>query len=230
MLKKSLISILAVLIILGMVGGSFAYFTDTDTSSGNTFTAGMMGLEIKDDSTFDPDPWGDGVDQTWVMDLMVPGESMVTNYIALREIGTVPGDHVEISFANTIDEQTTPPGLNPVESDTNPVSVAGDLAEWLEVTSMLFSGVDVKWQITGPGFTPGWDFNGNGWLDLDDLANSPAITAVNSPLDDLPPPHLTGGEGSLHMTVMFHAGATSDIQGDILTTVVSLILNQHESQ
>jgi predicted ribosomally synthesized peptide with SipW-like signal peptide len=212
-----------------MVGGSFAYFTDTDTSSGNTFTAGVMDLEIKDNSTWDPDPWGDGVDQTWVMDLMVPGESMVTNCITLREIGTVPADHVEISFFNTIDEQTIAPGLNPVESDTNPNSVAGDLAEWLWVKSMQYAGVDLEWKITG-GSTTGWDFNGNGWLDLDDLANSPAVTAINGPLDDLPPPHLTGGEGSLHMTIMFRAGATDDIQGDILTTVVSLILNQHASQ
>jgi hypothetical protein len=213
-----------------MVGGSFAYFTDTDTSFGNTFTAGMMGLEIRDNGTYDSDPWGDGVDKTWVMDLMVPGESQVTNFIGLREIGTVPGDHVEISFANTIDEQTAPPGLNPVESDTNPNSAAGDLAEWLEVTSMLFCDVNLEWEITGPDLTPGWDFNGNGWLDLDDLANSPEINAVNGPLDNLPPPHLIGGEGSLHMTVKFHVGATNDIQGDILTTVVSLTLNQHASQ
>jgi predicted ribosomally synthesized peptide with SipW-like signal peptide len=227
--KKSLISIMAVAMCLGIVGSSYAYFTDVETSLGNTFIAGTLGLEIKDNSTWDPDPWGHGVDQTWLMDLMVPGESWVTNYIALRETGTIPADHVEISFTSTIDEQTNPPGLNPMESDTNPDSVAGDLAKWLEVTSMLFSGVDLKCKITG-GSTPGWDFNGNGWLDLDDLANSPAIAGVNGPLDNLDPPHLTGGEGSLHVTVMFHAGATNDIQGDTLTTTVTFTLNQDVSQ
>jgi len=218
------------MIVLGTIGESFAYFTDVESSTGNTFTAGTLGLEIRDNSTWDPDPWGDGVDQTWRLDLMVPGQSSVTNYVALRETGNVLGDHVEISFANTIDEQTDPPGVNPVESDSNPISVAADLAQWLEVTSMLFSGIDVKWQITGPGFTPGWDYNGNGWLDLDDLMNSPSIKAIGGPLDNLPPPNLTGGEGSLHMTIMFHAGATSDIQGDKLTTVVSFILNQRPGQ
>ena len=228
--KKLLFSLMAVALCSGMVGSSFAYFTDVETSTGNTFTAGTLGLEIKDDSTWDPDPWGDGVDQTWKMDLMEPGVSFVTNYVAMREVGSIPGDHIEISFSSTIDEQTDPPGFNPVETDSNPVSETEDLAKWLEVMSMLYSSNDLKWEITGPGFTPGWDINGNGWLDLDDLARSPAIIADHGPLDDLNPPHLTGGEASFHMTVMFHAEATNDIQGDILTTIVSFTLNQHSSQ
>jgi spore coat-associated protein N len=225
--KKLLISVLATMLMLGMIGGAFAYFTDVETSTGNTFTAGTMDLEIKDDSTSDPDPWGNGVDKTWVMENMIPGISTVTNYIALRNIGDVAEDHVEISFSNTIDEETGPPGVNPVESDDNPASQARDLAKWLQVTSMLYSGTDLKAAIET---APGYDVNGNGWLDLDDLARSPGITADHGPLDDLSPPRLTGGEASLHMTVKLNAGASNDVQGDVLTTTVTLTLNQDASQ
>jgi hypothetical protein len=189
-----------------------------------------VGLEIKDNSSWDPDPWGNGVDQTWKMDNMQPGITYVTNYVALKETGSIPGHHVEIRFSNAIDEQTDPPGFNPIDADTNPSSEPSDLAEWLEVSSMLFSGNDLKLEITGPGLTPNWDVNGNGWLDLDDLVRSTAVSADHGPLDDLPPPNLTGGEGSLHMTIMFRAEATNDIQGDVLTTIVDFVLNQNASQ
>jgi spore coat-associated protein N len=218
---------MAVVVSLGMVGSSLAYFSDVETSTGNTYTAGTLDLEIKDDSTFDPDPWGNGVDKTWVMENMIPGVSTVTNYIALRNVGSINEDHVEISFSNTIDEETDPPGLNPVESDSNPTSQARDLAKWLQVTSMLYSGVDLKTVIEA---IPGYDVNGNGWLDLDDLSRSPVIIVDHGPLDDLTPPRLTGGEASLHMTVKLNAGASNDVQGDVLTTTVTLTLNQDVSQ
>jgi spore coat-associated protein N len=226
-LKKLLISLIAVIVCAGMVGSTLAYFTDVETSTGNTFTAGTLDLQIKDNSMWDPDPWGDGVDQTWVMANMIPGVSTVTNYVALRNTGSIAEDHVEISFDNAIDEQTAPPGSNPVESDSNPASEARDLAEWLQVTSMLYSGIDLKTVIEA---TPGYDVNSNGWLDLDDLARSPAIIADGGPLDNLTPPRLTGGEASLHMTVKFNAGATNDIQGDTLITTVYFTLNQVASQ
>ena len=226
-MKKLLFSLVAVVLCIGMVGSSLAYFTDVETSTGNTFTAGTLDLEIKDDSTLDPDPWGNGVDKTWVMDNMIPGVSTVTNYIVLRNVGSIAEDHVEISFSNTIDEETDPPGTNAVESDNNPTSQAKDLAKWLQVTSMQYSGTDLKSAIEAAS---GYDVNGNGWLDLDDLARSPDIIADQGPLDDLTPPRLTGGEASLHMTVKLNAGASNDIQGDVLTTTVALTLNQEASQ
>jgi hypothetical protein len=140
-------------------------------------------LEIRDHSQTDPDDWGNGVDKTWVMSNMVPGVSWVADYIGLRNVGSVPENHVEISFSNTIDEETDPPGVNPVESDSNPMSVASDLAKWLQVMTMVFTDIDLKMVIEG---TPGYDVNGNGWLDLDDLARSPAIIAEGGPLDNLP--------------------------------------------
>jgi predicted ribosomally synthesized peptide with SipW-like signal peptide len=205
-----------------MMGGAFAYFQDTETSGVNTFKAGTFDLQIKDNGTWDPDDWGDGVDLTWVMDNMVPGGDSVTNHVFLRNVGSIPGNHVEISFSHVIDEDT-----NPVDSDTDPDSLPEDLAKWLQIESMTYATSNLKTNIMS---TSGWDVNGNGWLDLDDVASSPSVIAEHGPLDDLVPPDITGGEASFSMSLLFRPEATNDIQGDILITTVAFTLNQHSSQ
>lgn len=49
-MKKILFSVMAVVLCLGLMGGAFAYFSDTETSSGNTFTAGTIDLEMNDEN------------------------------------------------------------------------------------------------------------------------------------------------------------------------------------
>ncbi len=46
-MKKILFSLMTVALVVGLVGaGAFAYFSDTETSAGNTFTAGTLDLEV----------------------------------------------------------------------------------------------------------------------------------------------------------------------------------------
>ncbi len=46
-MKKILISLLSLILVIGLVGlGAFAYFSDTETSSGNVFTAGTLDLRV----------------------------------------------------------------------------------------------------------------------------------------------------------------------------------------
>ena len=46
-MKKILISLMAIALVIGLVGaGSFALFNDTETSTGNTFTAGTLDLNL----------------------------------------------------------------------------------------------------------------------------------------------------------------------------------------
>jgi spore coat-associated protein N len=220
--KRLLLSLIAAAVSVGIVGSSLAYFTDVETSTGNTFTAGTLDLQIRDNGIIDPDPWGNGVDLTWVMNNMVPGGNSVTNHVFLRNVGSIPGDHVEISFSNDIDETT-----NPVDSDTNPASEPEDLAKWLEIDAMTYAIYNLKTNVKN---TPGWDVNGNGWLDLDDVARSPNVIAEHGPLDDLVSPNDVGGEASFSMSLLFRPEASNDIQGDILITTVSFTLNQDASQ
>ena len=46
-MKKILISLMAIALVIGLVGaGAFAYFSDTETSTDNTFTAGTLNLKV----------------------------------------------------------------------------------------------------------------------------------------------------------------------------------------
>jgi len=50
-MKKILFSLVISVACLGLIGGALAYFTDTETSEGNTFTAGTLTL-LLDDNPF----------------------------------------------------------------------------------------------------------------------------------------------------------------------------------
>lgn len=212
--KRVLMSVLIIAVAICLVAAAtMAYFSDTETSSGNTFAAGTLDLKVADDN----EGYGDGVTATWVMSNMMPGVSSVTNTMSLQNSGSIAADHLEIAFSHQIDEVT-----NPVESDTNPNSLPGDMAKWLEIISSTYNGVNLMTTLT--------DANGNGWLDLEDVTLSPN-TDVGGPLDDLPAPLANNvGTRSFAMSLFFRPEATNDIQGDILITTVTFILNQHASQ
>ena len=207
---KSLIVIGAVLTALG--AGTLAWFSDTETSSGNTFTAGTLDLKVNDWN----EGFGDGVSATWTMSNMTPGVTTVGPFsVSLQNSGSIAANHVEISFSHSIDEAT-----NPVESDTNQASTPGEMARWIEITSMTCNGGDFEDNYT--------DANGNGFFDLEDVTMSP-YTNVGGPLDNLLAP-IGAGTVAFTMALKFNAGATNDIQGDILTTTVIFTLNQDSSQ
>ncbi len=49
-MKKILVSLMAIALVIGLVGaGAFAYFSDVETSTGNTFTAGTLDLTAGSD-------------------------------------------------------------------------------------------------------------------------------------------------------------------------------------
>ncbi len=214
-MRKLLLSMLAIFLVIGLVGGgTFAWLQDTETSTGNTFTAGTLDLTLGD---ADEGPGADGVTATWTMSNMVPGVTTVGPLsVNLQNSGTVAANHVEISFSHSIDD------LPDVESDTNKSSTSGEMARWIEITSMTYNGIDFKATYI--------DANGNGFFDLEDVT-LPPYTNVGGPLDNLVPPLPNNvGLRSFAMALKFNAGATNDIQGDTLTTTVTFTLNQDSSQ
>lgn len=216
-MRRILFAALAlVLAIGGLVGaGTLAYFSDTATSSGNSFTAGNLDLKVSDAN----EGFGDGVSATWVMSNMTPGVTTVGPLsVNLQNSGSLAANHVQISFSHSIDEAS-----NPVESDTNPASTAGQMAKWIEIVSMTYNGTNFL-------TLPYTDANINGFFDLEDLTLSP-YTDVGGPLDNLVvPAPLGAGTRTFTMALKFNAGATNDIQGDTLTTVVTFALNQDSAQ
>ena len=212
-MRKLLLSLLALILVIGLVGtGTFAWFQDTETSSGNTIAAGTLDLKVSDWN----EGFGNGVSVTWTMSNMEPGVTTVGPFsVLLQNSGSVAANHVEVGLSHSIDEAS-----NPVESDTNPASTPGEMARWIEITTMTYDGVDFKATYI--------DANSNGFFDLEDVT-LPPYTNVGGPLDNLLAP-VGAGTRTFMMALKFNVGATNDIQGDILTTTAILTLNQDASQ
>lgn len=84
-MNRLLASLLMIGIVTGMAGaGTWAYFTDTETSEGNTFMAGTLDLTV--DGGEYPDV---GVKVT--LEDMAPGDENVVDPIVLENIGSIDG-------------------------------------------------------------------------------------------------------------------------------------------
>ena len=244
-MKKLLLSILATFLVIGLVGaGTFAWFQDTETSSGNTFQAGTMDLEIRDFTGTEAGTWKNGVTATWTLSGMEPGVSETgIQQIELQNVGSIAADHLEIWCTYTVND-------NPdVESDTdkNTSSHPSQFARYMQITYMrymnglwyydLLTGQkykkvanewvadgdpQAKWQVEDKA---GVDEKGNaipadGIITLFDLNQDP--------LDDLTPPD--GGNTQFEMRLKLHSSADNGIQGDTLNLTMIFTLNQDSSQ
>jgi len=214
--------------------GTFAYFSDTETSSGNTFAAGTFDLKIRDGGQF----WGDGITVAeWTMSNMVPGVSEDTGMIGIRNDGSITPDHVKIEVSYTCTEG--PPTGDMDTVNQNLAENWDQFAKYLEIIYLKY--YDQNWYIQyqngiwstvgnppqPAGYTPtDWqitDGDGDGWISLKDFKNDP--------LDNLPPPGTnTLSPTWFEMTVKFHGDAPNALQGDTLTLTVIFTLNQHSSQ
>ena len=78
-MKKLLFAIMACALCLGLVGGAFAYFTDTATSETNSFTAGTLSIEDGGITSFDFDVGN-----------MAPGDVTDEQVIIIENDGSLP--------------------------------------------------------------------------------------------------------------------------------------------
>jgi spore coat-associated protein N len=128
MKRKMLLSI----IIIGVVGalistGVFAYFSDTESSTDNTFTAGTLNLQV---GSTDP------VTETITVSDTYGGDSGSYDWL-LKNDGSIAGS-LDITFANIVDAEN---GVNePEEADPDEDGTVaspgtdGELAEVLSLT------------------------------------------------------------------------------------------------
>ena len=87
-MKKILGLTIAALLVMGLIGGgTWAYFTDVETSTGNVFTAGTLNLTA--------DVTGGGA----VQGTVTPGDDGVNEYITLANLK--PGDSGTVTFTCT---------------------------------------------------------------------------------------------------------------------------------
>ena len=142
-----------------VIGATFAFFSDEETSSDNVFASGTLDLKLSDDT---PETDQDGVSASFGGTDLAPGDS-VSGQLRLKNAGTVNGDHAEIAVVNTNSDLTNP------------------LDEVLEITTLDYDSSSVLGQLS--------DNNSNGWIDLDDLEalglDNLSLTDLNTnhPLD-----------------------------------------------
>ena len=233
-MKKFLMLAMAVVLALGMMGGAFAYFTDVETSTGNTFTAGTFDMKIKESGS---GVWEDGINiPVWHMEGMEPGVSYDYGAIDLKEYSSIVADHLEITCSYTAAEGDPTGDMDLVDQD-NPATW-DDFAKYMIITNLVYK--DSTWQIVydgtswgtlgvppyPPGYSPG------DWV-VDDTTDGVFGVSLadlkNDPLDNLPPP-----EGLLEpefdMTLIFSTDAGNGLQGDTLDLTMIFTLNQDASQ
>lgn len=99
-MKRILIGVAAVVLVFAMLGvGSFAYFSDTGSSSGNTFTAGTLDLKLANTGG----SWDDNVSSTWMSPAgWAPGDKLTAD-INLKNTGSV-GARIVYGDFNTLTE------------------------------------------------------------------------------------------------------------------------------
>lgn len=131
-MRKTYVSLLVIGLAAVLVGaGSFAYFSDTESSVGNTFTAGTLDLEVMNGAG----AWinGTNVDLGWseACNNLKPGDTRGFD-VPVRNIGTVSGVP---SFK--FDITTNSPGTNP---EPEGLPDAANLADAIYVEFLCLHG------------------------------------------------------------------------------------------
>jgi spore coat-associated protein N len=150
--KRILGLAIAFMLLIGMAGiGTWAYFSDVETSTGNTMAAGTLDLKTDD---------VDGVTGTITLANMKPGDSTSGN-ITLKNSGSVDGATLDIVFSYG-------------ESDGSPNVVdmdADDTAAMIEVTTLDYDSSSLLGGIS--------DGNDNFYTDIEDLKNATTLTDLS---------------------------------------------------
>jgi len=125
--KKIALSLLSIVSALAIVGGAtFAFFSDSGTSTQNVFSSGTLDLKLSDDT---PEIIQDDVTASFGASDLAPGDCTEAQELRLRNSGTVNGNHVDITASN---------------SD-------GTFAAFLRIDSLTYDSVDVTGNITENG-------------------------------------------------------------------------------
>jgi len=221
--KKILASIVIIAVASMLLGaGTYSYFSDTETSSGNTFQAGTgPDLKLSHSSL---GPWTDRVTGTWTLSDMKPGHETPLASVYFKNFGSVPSNTMTITCEYSVDEET-----NPVESDTDPYTNEhpDEMAKYMVITYMYYRDDNININcLTGEddGYPPNENWRVND-TDLDEritLYDLKMDPLVNLPSPDTQPLSIT----QLDMRIKFDENAGDDFQGDIFDLTMIFTLNQ----
>jgi len=128
------------------IGATTAYFSDTETSSANTFTAGTLDLQVDNQV---------GVVKTFTLAGMKPGDTFGRNYFRLKNVGSLPGVP-QICLKNARNVESI--GSTEYESDGEPGELGANIelivdtnGHWLMTSGQKFNTfIDRCWTPSNP--------------------------------------------------------------------------------
>jgi spore coat-associated protein N len=209
-MKKILGLSIAALLVIGLVaGGTWAYFSDTEASTGNTFTAGTLNLKLTDSNETDQD----GVTASFSGTNLAPGSVVGPSTITLKNTGTLTADHVDIKFGVAYTNVVLPAELG----------TDATAANWLEVTGLSYASADLL-AISAGAFT-------NAAIEAADNAGNNDQKITLNELNDvivqaLAAPAADSGTENFIITVTIPTSTGNGPQGDTVTVTVTFGLYQ----
>ena len=130
--KKILISLSIIGVVAAIaIGGTIAYYNDTETSNGNTFTAGTLNLQVDND---------DPITRFYSAEDIKPGYEDKDVW-ELKNTGSLDG-YLHITFSNLVDDDVScpEPEQNEGGDTTCGAGQDGELAENLDILIYLDDG------------------------------------------------------------------------------------------
>ena len=203
-MKKILGLTVVALLIMGLVGGgTWAYFSDVETSTGNVFTAGTLDLEVDSEN-----PWAS---TPITVPAMAPGAAAAPVDIICENVGTLTGD-LYMKITNVADTGGT-------ETYAAGAPISGNVTSEPEAVAEITIGNrvdDISTQIT-----------------LSCKVDAVAVVALNDVLLSAVPgtwteikADLAPGSITLSLGGSLGSGASNEYQGDVSTFDIELYLAQ----
>ncbi|WP_297513651.1 SipW-dependent-type signal peptide-containing protein [Thermococcus sp.] len=143
-MKSGILALLVVGVVLfGLGAGTWAYFDDTESSTGNYITADILNLKVSHDNS----TWYDGTDVPSSIDfgMVYPGWSGSDNVYVMNE-GGLPGE-VYLYLNYSLDENINP------ESETNGGQTLADVI-YVKIyynDALVWEGYLKDWTYDDPG-------------------------------------------------------------------------------
>lgn len=234
--------------------GTFAYFQDSETSSGNSVTAGYVNLKLHNGGggvTFSIGPLTPDAIQT-----SGDYDQDVKKTIDLENPGSLRLDHVDVTFSNdTIEDNDGDPGTgynsgpNSDPTQSHPESSEPAMAKWIYVDELVYDppgdasdGSSNRIVLVEEG-VPKESYNGNTiaksadydgqYSVLDDFVSLADLELdTNNVLSGFTPPEsgstssTADDEASLTIALEMHPEIPNDYQGDVLETDVQFDVEQ----
>lgn len=208
-MNKLLTSLLMITIATSLVAtGTYAYFSDTEVSTDNTFTAGTFDLTV--DGANDPD-----VTTKVTLEDMAPGDWEVIGPIELKNVGTIDGI-ADLHFRDVVDTEDsmdTETGVYVGSSDSE--LEADQIGEIYDISNQIW--VDVWFDEDQDGVEDDGELiYADGEVTLNELED------VDFDIGDLP----AGETADLYLSFHLDSATDNTYQGDYTTFDIEFTMHQ----